>query len=101
MSEMRRTAEAILSPRPPEPGERAAGHGVSAAVVAVPEQQPLAADNVWRVVLAGEPFGRLVRPAQDGAWQLLQLDELSSAQVDAFEMNVLDLPRQASLSMEV
>ena len=101
MSKIRAVAAAVLGPRPPEPGERATGHGMSGAVVAVPEQQPLAADDIWRVVLAGELFGRLVRRAQDGAWQLLQLDELSNAQVDAFEVTVLDLPRQAHLNMEM
>jgi hypothetical protein len=81
---------AVLGPRPPEPGERAKGLGMSGAVVAVPERQPLAADNVWRVTLAGEPFGRLVGRARDGAWQLLQLDDLTDAQLDAFEVAIVE-----------
>ena len=74
---------------------------MSAAIVAVPERQPLRPDDIWRVVLSGEPFGRLVKRAQDGAWHLLQLEELSDAQVEIFEVTVLDVPRQASLGMEV
>jgi hypothetical protein len=89
---------AVLGPRRPEPGERAMGHGASGAVVAVPEQQPFAADNVWRVTLAGEPFGRLVERARDGAWQLLQLDDLTDAQLDAYEATVSDPPRRALLT---
>ncbi len=80
---LQQVVAAVLGPRPPEPGERAMGHGVSGAVVAVPEQQPLAADNVWRVTLAGEPFGRLVGRVRDGAWQLLQLDDLTDAQLNS------------------
>jgi hypothetical protein len=85
VTELRRVAAAVLGPRPPEPGERAIGHNVVGAVVAVPKQQPLSADNVWRVVLAGEPFGRLVGRGRGGAWQLLQLDDLTDAQLDAHE----------------
>ncbi len=81
---------AVLGSRPPEPGERAKGLGMSGAVVAVPDQQPLAADNVWRVTLAGEPFGRLVERARDGAWQLLQLDNLTDAQLDAYEVTTIE-----------
>ena len=62
------------------------GHGVSGAIIAVPGQQPLAADNVWRITLAGELLGRLVGHGRDGAWQLLQLDDLTDAQMDAFEV---------------
>lgn len=95
-----RRMAAALRPLSPDPGERAVGHGVTGAIVAVPEQQPLAADGIWRVALAGEPFGRLVRRGHDdgGAWQLLQLDDLTDAQLDAHEAAGLDLPRPALLT---
>lgn len=80
---LRNVAPSVLGARVPEPGERAAGHGVSGAVVTVPEHQPLAAENIWRVTLAGEPFGRFVGQPRDGTWRLLHLDELTGAQLDA------------------
>ena len=80
---LRKVAASVLGARLPEPGERAAGHGLSSAVVAVPEHQPLAAASIWRVTLAGEPFGRFVGQPHDGAWRLLQLDELTGAQLNA------------------
>jgi hypothetical protein len=72
-------------PRPPSPGERASGHGLEGVVATVLACQPLAEDDVWRVTLAGEPFGRLVSPAPDGSWHLLQLEELTDAQLDVLE----------------
>ena len=79
------------SARQPAPGEHARGYGVSGRIAAVPERQPLAADGIWRVTLAGESFGRLVRQdTRDGSsavagWQLLQLDDIPEAQLDAYE----------------
>ena len=84
LANLRQIAREILAPRPPELGERAAGHGISGAVLAVSGWQPLATDNIWRITLAGEAFGRLVGRARDGAWQLLSLDELTDAQLDAY-----------------
>ena len=75
----------MLGPQPPEPGGLAVGHGVSGAVSVVPSPQPLAADGIWRVRLAGERFGRLVGRARNGAWRLLRLDELTDAQLDILE----------------
>jgi hypothetical protein len=89
MVEERRPATA--SARQPVLGGRATGYGVSGMIAAVPDQQPLAADGIWRVTLAGETFGRLVCPdEQDGSsgpagWRLLQLDDIADAQLDAFE----------------
>lgn len=95
----RQMAAAISLP-PPEPGERAVGHGVCGAIVAVPDEQPLKVDGIWRVTLAGEPFGRLVgrRRGDGGAWRLLQLDDLTDAQLDAYEAARLDPPRPALLT---
>jgi hypothetical protein len=101
LAELRCTAAAVLSPRPPEPGERAAGHGVSGAVVAVSKHQPLAADTVWRVTLGGERFGRLVGRARDGAWRLLQLDDLTEAQLDVLGAAAADVPCQERLPASV
>jgi len=36
------------------------------------------------------PFGRLVGRARDGAWQLLQLDDLTDAQLDAYEVATIE-----------
>lgn len=72
------------NPRVPGPGERAAGHGIGGIVAGVPDRQPLAADGIWRVVLAGEAFGRLVGRGANGTWRLLSLDDLTDAQLDAF-----------------
>jgi hypothetical protein len=83
---LRQTAMKVLGPRAPEHGERAYGHGVAGPIVAVPEWQPLAAENVWRVVLSGEAFGRLVARGKGGGWMLLQLDDLSDAQSEALEL---------------
>lgn len=71
--------------RAPRAGDRAAGHDVDGVVDAVAVRQPLAADGVWRVTLAGETFGRLVCPSRDGGWHLLQLDELSDEQLDRLD----------------
>lgn len=85
VAELHQVAAAVLGPRRPEPGERASGHGLSGAIVAVADLQPLAADNIWCIGLAGEPFGRLVGGARGGAWRLLQLDELTDSQCGAYE----------------
>ena len=73
----------------PAVGDLAAGHGARGAVVAIPDNQPLAADDIWRVTLEGETVGRLVRLRPDAvcgaAWHLLQIDEMTDAQLDAFD----------------
>jgi len=71
--------------QPPRLGERSGGHSVIGTLAVIAEQQPLLAENVWRVVLAGEAVGRLVSRARDGALQLLQLTELTDAQLDIYE----------------
>ena len=80
------------SPLRPAVGDHATGHGVSGTVIAVSDDQPLAADGIWRVTLAGEEFGRLVRccsPERGGkAWQLLRLDDMSDEQLDAYEASM-------------
>ena len=80
---------AVVTARRPAPGKRALGYGVSGliVVVVVPEFQPLAADAIWRVALAGGSVGYLVRrDEQDYAsgaagWLPLQLDDLTDAQI--------------------
>lgn len=72
----------------PEPGARAVGQGVVGVVLAVPRAQPLAVDDIWRVTLVGERFGRLVARRKNGAWHLLQEDELTDEQLDALEVVV-------------
>jgi len=81
----------------PAAGEFAAGHGVHGVIGAVAAVQPLAAEGIWRVVLGGEASGRLVRGASgtcDGrdaaAWRLLQIDDLSDKQWDAYERVMSD-----------
>lgn len=90
LSELRQIAAAVFGPRQPEQGERAAGHGLSGSIVAVPDLQPLAGDNIWRVRLADERCGRLVGRGLDGAWRLLQLDDMTEAQLAAFDAVMLD-----------
>ena len=86
------TPEPPRTHQPPRLGERSTGHSVIGTLAAIAEQQPLSAENVWRVVLVGEAVGRLVRRARDGALQLLQLTELTDAQLDAYEA-AMGLPR--------
>lgn len=82
---MARSGAAVArASRAPKPGQPAAGHGVRGTIMAVPEFQPLAADRIWRVILAGERFGRLVREA-GAVWHLLQVDELTDAQLDDYD----------------
>ena len=79
------TPEPPRTHQPPRLGERSSGHSVIGTLAAIAEQQPLSAENVWRVVLVGEAVGRLVSRARDGALQLLQLTELTDAQLDTYE----------------
>ena len=76
----------------PAIGDHAAGHGVSGTIAVIPDHQPLADDGIWRVTLAAELFGRLVRRGiqepDDRAWQLLQIDDLSDEQLDAYETSM-------------
>ncbi len=75
----------------PTIGDHAEGHGVSGMVAAVPDHQPLATDGIWRVTLAGEGFGRLVRfdEVRDGrTLQLLRIDELNDEQLDAYDASM-------------
>ena len=64
------------------------GYGVSGTILGIPEQQPLANDEIWRVFLAGEARGRLVRMdrRRNGiTWRLLQLHDVSDAQLEVYE----------------
>jgi hypothetical protein len=81
---------------PPAVGDAAAGHGVTGTIAVIPDRQPLAQDGIWRVTLRGEGFGRLVRHGGVGycgaAWQLLRIDDLTDAQLDAYDEGMLDAP---------
>ena len=94
MTEVRRPVTAAA--RQPVSGERAVGYGVSGRIALVPEFQPLAAGGIWRVTLAGESVGRLARrDEQDyssgvAGWQLLQLDDITDAQLETYEAHLLD-----------
>lgn len=83
------------SVRRPAAGERAAGYGVSGRIAVVQAKQPLAADGIWRIVLAGQSVGCLVRRdeqddnAGQARWQLLQIDDMTEAQLDAFDAAML------------
>ncbi len=76
-------------PSGPVVGDEAVGYGMSSRIAAVPDLQPLERDGVWRVVLHGEVVIRVVRQAtrQDSAWrwQLLQMDDMTDVQLDAYE----------------
>lgn len=78
-------------------GERASGHGVSGTIAAVPDVQPLARDGIWRVALAGEAVGRLVRrdDRARGGWSLLRMDDLADEQFDRYEAAMDDAPEAA------
>lgn len=80
----------------PAVGERAAGYGVCGAVAAVADRQPLRAEGIWLVTLAGERVGRLVqRDEQDYAsgaagWRLLQVDDMTDEQLDLYGMGMAE-----------
>ena len=82
-------AQDIGRPSKPSVGDHAAGHGMSGRIAAVPDVQPLERDGIWRVVLHGEVVVRVVRHAtRQGStwcWQLLQMDDMTDEQLDAYE----------------
>ncbi len=82
-----------LGPRCPDPGDRAAGYGMDGTIVTVHSVQPLSNDRIWRVTLAGEACGRLVRSEQrrrSGWWSLLQIDDLTDAQLALLDAALTD-----------
>ena len=85
------TLPASVDP-PPAIGDEAEGHGVSGIIAEIPNKQPLARDGIWRVMLRGEAFGRLVRYGQQGRgaeWSLLDLDDMTDEQLDAYDAAML------------
>ena len=67
-------------------GDAARGDRMAGRIARLRDRQPLAADGIWRVSLEGEEFaGRLVRRAAEGNWKLLQIDDLTDAQLAAYE----------------
>ncbi len=64
---------------------------MAGTIAAVPSLQPLASDDIWRVVLDCDPFVRVVRPraAPDtAAWELLALGDMTDDQLDIYEAAV-------------
>lgn len=84
-----RFARDAKRPSMPVVDDEAVGHGMSGRIAAVPDLQPLERDEIWRVVLHGEVVIRIVRHAmrQGSAWrwQLLQMDDMTDEQLDAYE----------------
>ena len=78
----RRAAGMVVGLRGPEVGDCASGYDVESAIGQVSEDQPLAASGIWRVILVGELFGRLVSWGNQGVWRLLQLNDLTRRQID-------------------
>lgn len=82
-------AQDIGRPSRPVVDDDAVGHGMSGMIAAVPDLQPLKRDEIWRVVFHGEVVIRVVRHAmrQGSAWrwQLLQMDDMTDEQLDAYE----------------
>ena len=78
----------------PVAGDRAAGRGMNCNIAAVPGWQPLERDGIWRVVLHGEVVVRVIRHAtrrgSDWCWQLLQMDDMTDEQLDAYEAALSD-----------
>lgn len=85
----------------PVPGDRAAGYGMQGLIGALRNRQPLAGDGIWRVSLRGEEGGRLVRRDERGGWRLLQVDDLTDAQLEAYDeaMQPSPTPSAAPLAM--
>ena len=91
MAQSVRTVEAYRQPLPPIAGEQASGHGVFRKIAAVPDLQPLASDDIWRVALEGETVIRVVRfhTEMGGAkWELLAMGDMTDEQLDAYEAAV-------------
>ncbi len=60
-------------------------------IAAVPDLQPLASDDIWRVALEGESVIRVVRFRTEGGgarWELLAMGDLTDEQLDAYEAAV-------------
>ena len=91
MAQSVRTVEAFGQPPSPVTGEQASGHGVFRRIAAVPDLQPLASDDIWRVALEGETVIRVVRfrIEMGGArWELLAMGDMTDEQLDTYEAAV-------------
>ena len=88
-------AQDIGRPSRPVVDDEAVGHGMSGRIAAIPDLQPLEGDEIWRVVLHGEVVIRVVRHVtrQGSAWrwQLLQMDDMTDEQLDAYEAALSNL----------
>ena len=88
MAQTVRSTDVFEQPPQPVAGEQAAGHGVFRRIAAIPDLQPLASDDIWRVALEGETVIRVVRlRAEMGGprWELLAMGDMTEEQLDAYE----------------
>ena len=82
------TAESGECSSQPAVGDEAAGHGMSGRIEVVPGLQPLAAHDIWRVVLEGQPLVHVVSgrvPHAGPRWRLLAMGDMTDEQLDAYE----------------
>lgn len=92
-----RSVEVLGQPPQPVVGEQTAGHGVFRRIAAIPDMQPLASDDIWRVALEGEAVIRVVRlrSGMGGArWELLAMGDMTEEQLDAYEAAISDSPEK-------
>ncbi|HEY0205528.1 MAG TPA: hypothetical protein VGC15_15390 [Acetobacteraceae bacterium] len=64
-------------------------------IVAIPDLQPLASDDIWRVALEDEAVIRVVRLRPDmgrARWELLAMGDMTDEQLDAYEEAVAGIP---------
>ncbi len=60
-------------------------------IAAVPDLQPLASDDIWRVALEGEAVVRVVRFRTEmgcAKWELLAMGDMTDDQLDVYEAAV-------------
>ena len=91
MAQSVRSVEASEQPLQPRVGEQAAGHGMFRRVAVVPGLQPLASDDIWRVILEDEAVIRVIRSraTQGGVrWELLAMGDMTEEQLDTYEAAV-------------
>ena len=94
MAQSVRSVEAVSQLPQPAVGEQAVGYGMFCRIAAVPELQPLAPYDIWRVALEREAVIRVVRSraAQSGPrWELLAMSDMTEEQLDTYEAAVSDV----------
>ncbi len=94
MAQSVRSVEVLGQPPQPVVGEPTAGHGVFRRIAAIPDLQPLASDDIWRVALEGETVIRVVRLRSgmgEPRWELLAMGDMTDEQLDAYEAAISDI----------